>query len=82
MVRDLKSGTSRIALRTEAEDEGRLGIRIIPVGLMYTDPGLFRSDVDIHFGEAIEVKSFLSAYREKRSAAEHDGIAGLVVPAV
>ncbi len=70
VVRDLKSGTSRIALRTEAEAEGRLGIRIIPVGLMYTDPGLFRSDVDIHFGEAIEVKSFLSAYREKRSAAE------------
>lgn len=69
-VRALKSGASRIALRTEADADGQLGIQIVPVGLLYTDPDIFRSDVFVHFGEAIEVRSFLPAYQENQPAAE------------
>lgn len=69
-VRDLKPGTARIALRAEAEADGRAGVCIVPVGLTYSDPGLFRGDVSVHFGEAIEVRAFLQAYREDRRVAE------------
>ena len=71
-VRDLKPGAARIALRTEAEADGQTGVCIVPVGLTYTDPGLFRSDVSVHFGEAIEILPFLRAYHENRNAAEQD----------
>ena len=63
-VLELKPGAARIALRCEAEAEGRAGVCIIPVGLTYSDPRLFRSDVSVHFGEAIEVRSFLDAEQE------------------
>ena len=69
-VGDLKPGTTRIALRTEADADGKLGIRIVPVGLMYEDPVLFRSDATLHFGEPIEVRSFLPAYQDDRTATE------------
>lgn len=69
-VLDLKPGAARIALRTEVDTDGRLGIHIIPVGLTYSAPTLFRGDVAVHFGEPIEVRSFLATYREDRDAAE------------
>ncbi|MCZ6632455.1 MAG: lysophospholipid acyltransferase family protein [bacterium] len=69
-VRDLKTGAARIALRTGAESDGRDDICIVPVGLTYSDPGTFRSDVALHFGEPIEVTPFLEIYRENRSDAE------------
>ncbi|NKB65612.1 MAG: hypothetical protein GKR89_01005 [Candidatus Latescibacteria bacterium] len=67
-VRQLKPGGARIALRVEDESQGRAGVCIVPVGLAYTDPGLFRSDVAVHFGEPIEVSPFLGLYRQRRSA--------------
>jgi len=62
-VRDLKPGGARIALRTEDEADGCSGVCIVPVGLTYSDPGVFRSHVDVHFGEPIEVSTFLPTYR-------------------
>lgn len=64
-VRPLKPGGARIALRAEEGSQGA-GICIVPVGLSYTDPGLFRSDVAVHFGAPIEVADFLEAYRANR----------------
>jgi hypothetical protein len=66
-VRPLKPGGARIALRAEEGSQGEAGICIVPVGLAYTDPGLFRSDVAVHFGAPIEVADFLEAYRANRS---------------
>ncbi len=65
-VRPLKPGGARIALRAEEDCQG-VRICIVPVGLAYTDPGLFRSDVSVHFGAPIEVGDFLEAYRANRS---------------
>ena len=85
-VKELKPGAARIALRSEAESDTPRGVNIIPVGLTYSDPGLFRSDVSVHFGEAIEVRGFLVAYLEDRNAAEreltaliHERLAGLTL---
>ena len=62
-VRDLKPGAARIALRVEDEADGEAGVGLVPVGLTYSDPGLFRSEVAVHFGKPIEVSPFLPAYR-------------------
>lgn len=62
-VRDLKPGGARIALRAEDEADGQAGVCVVPVGLTYSDPGVFRSHVSVHFGEAIEVSPFLPTYR-------------------
>lgn len=67
-VRALKPGAARIALRVEDETDGRAGVCIVPVGLTYTDPGLFRSQVAVHFGAPVEVRPFLEAYRADRGA--------------
>jgi len=41
--------------------EGKeLGLKIIPVGLNYTDPHAFRSDLFVNIGEPIEVADFIS----------------------
>ena len=74
-VRDLKPGVVRIALRAEAEAEGR--VCIVPVGLTYSDPGVFRSEAAVHFGEAIEGRPFLRADRRHRHAAEQE-LTGLI----
>jgi glycerol-3-phosphate O-acyltransferase/dihydroxyacetone phosphate acyltransferase len=61
-VRALKPGAARIALRVE--DEAEIGVQILPVGLTYSAPDTFRSEVSIHFGDPIDVRDFLSAYRD------------------
>ncbi len=67
-VRNLKPGGARIALRVEDMAAGATGVCIVPVGLTYSDPGLFRSEVAVHFGAAIEATAFLPAYRANHSA--------------
>ncbi|WP_338864208.1 lysophospholipid acyltransferase family protein [Myxococcus stipitatus] len=53
---ELKTGASRIAL--SAAKEGA-AVRIVPVGLTYAEKNVFRSEVLIDVGPAIEVASFL-----------------------
>ncbi|PYQ47436.1 MAG: hypothetical protein DMF78_23760 [Acidobacteria bacterium] len=49
----LKTGAARIALETEAR-HGRLGLRIVPVGLVYEDKKRFRSRVLVQVGDPID----------------------------
>jgi len=65
-VLPLKSGAARIGLRVEDEMDGFADVCIIPVGLAYSDPAIFRSEVAIHFGQPIEVSPYLPAYRANR----------------
>lgn len=62
-LRPFKPGAARIALRAEDEANGQAGVCLIPVGLTYSDPGMFRSEVVIQFGAPVEVSGFLQAYR-------------------
>jgi glycerol-3-phosphate O-acyltransferase/dihydroxyacetone phosphate acyltransferase len=52
-VEPLKTGVARIAL--DAEKDGPIGLRIVPVGLNYLVRHAFRSDVHIGVGEAITI---------------------------
>ena len=63
-VRPLKTGTARIALATEARNEGQLGVRIIPIGLSYQAPNLFRSNMVIHIGAPILAAQWLEDWKK------------------
>jgi glycerol-3-phosphate O-acyltransferase/dihydroxyacetone phosphate acyltransferase len=49
----LKTGAARIALEAEAR-HGALGLRVLPVGLVYEDKERFRSRVLVQVGEPID----------------------------
>ncbi|MBB3840797.1 1-acyl-sn-glycerol-3-phosphate acyltransferase [Runella defluvii] len=62
-LREIKTGTARIALGTEAEHGFDLGVQILPIGLNYSDPTHFRSEVFVNVGEPIHVRDFKESYR-------------------
>ncbi|QHL87581.1 glycerol acyltransferase [Nibribacter ruber] len=70
-LRPLKTGTARIALGAEAQHDFKLGVRILPVGLNYSDPSRFRSEVFVNVGEPIQVKDFEEAYAQDPFQAAH-----------
>ena len=56
-LQPLKTGAARIALGTVsiAEDSEPLDLKIVPVGLFYTNKTTFRSEALLYFGQPIEV---------------------------
>ncbi len=71
-VHELEPGVARIALKAASEQVDGAGVHVVPIGLTYADPGVFRSDVDVHYGEAIAVNAFARTSREERRAAEQE----------
>ncbi|QHT67760.1 glycerol acyltransferase [Rhodocytophaga rosea] len=61
-LRKLKTGTARIALGAEAEHNFNLGIQILTIGLNYSDPVHFRSELFVNVDKPILVKSFAESY--------------------
>ena len=60
-IRPFKTGAARIALDYQTHCEAPL--RILPVGLIYTAPEDFRSDLVFHVGEPVNVPDFVADYR-------------------
>ncbi|MCG8576362.1 MAG: lysophospholipid acyltransferase family protein [Flavobacteriales bacterium] len=60
-IKPLKTGTARIARGAELEQEMKLGLTIIPIGLNYSNPHQFRSDLYVKIGNPIVVKDFISS---------------------
>jgi 1-acyl-sn-glycerol-3-phosphate acyltransferase len=63
LLRKLKSGTARIAIQTELRNEGKLGLKIIPIGLNYMHPEKFRSSVLATIGEPISPQPYLEEFK-------------------
>jgi len=61
-LKEVKSGAARMALELEHRHAGRLGLRIVPVGLTFSAKEIYRSDALVHFGEPIRVADFLGGY--------------------
>lgn len=68
-LRKLKTGVARIGLDTESENNFQLGLRILPVGLNYSDPTKFRSKLLTVYGEPVHVASFRKDFEENRISA-------------
>ncbi len=61
-LRELKTGTARIALGAEARNNFKLGLKILPVGINYSDAPSFRSDVWINVEEPISLVEYQANY--------------------
>lgn len=68
-VRDLKTGTARIALGAEAAHGYTLGVHIVPVGLNFQDRDRFLSRVLVRFAQPIEVAQYVEQHRTDERAA-------------
>ncbi len=65
-LKPIKSGVARMALDLEHRHQGRLGLRIVPVGLTYSAKERYRSEVLVHFGEPLRVADCLEGYEQHR----------------
>lgn len=63
-MRPFVKGIFRIALQTQEAVGLQQGVKIIPVGIEYSDYTAFRSQVLIQTGKAIEVSEYAQAYAE------------------
>ena len=63
-LRPVKTGISRIALGAEAKYNFDLDVVIIPIGINYSNPHYFKSDVFVYFGEPIKVSDYFDAYQK------------------
>jgi glycerol-3-phosphate O-acyltransferase / dihydroxyacetone phosphate acyltransferase len=74
-LKPLKTGAARIALSTEAEFRAAhgkaLGLKVVPVGLIYEQKVTFRSRALVVVGEAIQVSERIDDYqRDEREAVD------------
>src|SRR5215831_19075785 len=65
-LKEVKTGAARMALELEHRHDGRLGLRIVPVGLTFSAKEIYRSDALANFGEPIQAADFLEGYSERR----------------
>ena len=64
-VLPLKTGCARITLEAEERNDFRLGVKIVPVGLYFSAPSIFRSDVLVVFGPVLDPKDYFDRYRSE-----------------
>ncbi|MBU8892395.1 MAG: 1-acyl-sn-glycerol-3-phosphate acyltransferase [Bacteroidales bacterium] len=63
-LKTLKKGISRIAFEAEESNDFKLNIKIIPVGLDWSNYINFRSKLFIYFGEPISVSDYYDEYKK------------------
>jgi 1-acyl-sn-glycerol-3-phosphate acyltransferase len=63
-IRPFKTGTARIGFSAENQKEFELNLPILPVGLSYSAPDKFRSNLVIHVGDWVYPKDFREAYEQ------------------
>jgi 1-acyl-sn-glycerol-3-phosphate acyltransferase len=64
VLRKLKTGTARIALESEQRNKGKLGLKVVAVGLNYSQPEKFRSKIFIDIDTPRGVTEFLEEYQK------------------
>lgn len=63
-LQKLKTGTARIVLGAEAQNDFKLNVKIVPIGINYSNPHHFKSDVFVNFGVPIGVLEYQDLYKE------------------
>ncbi len=67
-LKTVKPGAARMGLELEERHGGRLGLKIVPVGLTFAAKERYRSEALVHFGDPIPVAQYLGAYEANRHA--------------
>lgn len=68
-LREIKTGTARIALEVEKRNQGKLGLKVIPIGLNYIEGSSYRGRVLVQVGRPIPVSDLWQQYEEKPAEA-------------
>ncbi len=63
-LRQLKKGICRVAFQADEASDFKLNIKIIPVGLEFTNYSRYRQVLTVVFGRPIETSEFHELYRE------------------
>ncbi len=63
-LREIKTGTARIALQFQEENQFKEGLKIMTVALNYSDAIKFRSKVMITYNTPIEIDDYKNIYEE------------------
>lgn len=69
VLRELKTGTARIALETEKLNGGKLNLQVVAVGINYTQPEKFRSNILIDIDEPRGVLDHYELYLTNKKKA-------------
>ncbi len=85
----LRTGTARMLLSAEAAANGRLGVCLLPAGLVFREPGLFRAGrALVLLGTAVPTEDCVALYRSAPDQAVRqltdrlaDALRGLIVEA-
>ena len=64
-VRELRTGTARIVLETEARTGYQLGVQVVPVGLFFPEEDRYFTDGVVVFGKPILLDPFCAQHRER-----------------
>ncbi|NQX92057.1 MAG: 1-acyl-sn-glycerol-3-phosphate acyltransferase [Flavobacteriales bacterium] len=57
-LQEIKTGVARMTYGAEQQNAFNLGVKIVPVGLNYSNPHEFRSDLFVQIGDPIEVANY------------------------
>lgn len=69
VLRELKTGTARIALETEKLHEGKLNLQVVAVGINYSQSEKFRSNILIDIDKPQDIKEYYELYlKDKKEA--------------
>jgi 1-acyl-sn-glycerol-3-phosphate acyltransferase len=71
-LREIKTGTARIALGAEERNDFGLGVQIVSIGLNYTNPQKFREELLMNVDKPIEVSSYADHYKKDPVAAVNE----------
>jgi len=70
-IKKIQSGTARICLGAEAENNFSLDVKIVTIGLNFSDPHKFQSELFINVDKPINVSDFYDHYRQDSFKAAH-----------
>lgn len=71
-IKHLKSGSARIALGAEARNDYKLGVQVVTIGLNYSAPDSFRSELHIRIDPPIEAAKYANSHRADAFKAVHE----------
>lgn len=71
-LKKIKTGAARIALGAEAGSDFKLGMKIVCIGLNYSDPHSFQSDLFINIDEPIHIHEYEERYKADAVQAVND----------
>lgn len=61
-IKEVKSGAARIALGAEEKNNFSLGVKIVCIGINYSDKGTFQSNVLINISKPIDISEYKTKY--------------------